>query len=131
MESGLDGGDPWNPLGRGSRSELKDKLIGGEEFTERHYQAMYERYLLNVFRALEDKPKQRELRTVIRLLDPAELAMFIRDLDDEQAAEAISAYLQRLTGDQARDLRGLADRLALLVEGGHGASHAGSIAFAL
>ncbi len=68
---------------------------------------------------------------MIRLLDPAELAMFIRDLDDEQAAEAISAYLQRLTGDQARDLRGLADRLALLVEGGHGASHAGSIAFAL
>lgn len=116
----LDGGDHWNPLGHGSRSELKDKLIGGEEFTERHYQAMYERYLLNLFRALEDKHEQRELRTVIRLLDPAELAMFIRELDDAQAAEEISAYLQRLTGDQAKDMRGLADRLALLVEGGHG-----------
>ncbi len=52
----LDGGDCWNPLARGNRSELKDKLIASEEFTERHYQAMYERYLLNVFRALEDKP---------------------------------------------------------------------------
>jgi hypothetical protein len=110
----LDGGDRWNPLAHGSRSELKDKLIGGEEFSERHYQAMYERYLLNVFRALEDRPEQRELRTVIRLLDPAELAMFVRDLDDDQAAEEISKYLQRLTGDQAKDLRGLADRLALL-----------------
>jgi hypothetical protein len=39
----LDGGDRWNPLARGNRSELKDKLIGSEEFTERHYQALYER----------------------------------------------------------------------------------------
>lgn len=116
----LDGGDRWNPLAHGNRSELKDKLIGSEQFTERHYQAMYERYLLNLFRAIEGRPDARDLRTVVRLLDPPELAMFIRDLDDEQAAEEIGGYLARLTPDQARDLRGLADRLALLVEGDHG-----------
>ena len=116
----LDGGDRWNPLAHGNRSELKDKLIGSEQFTERHYQAMYERYLLNLFRAIEGRPEARDLRTVVRLLDPPELAMFIRDLYDEQAAEEIGAYLARLTPDQARDLRGLADRLALLVEGDHG-----------
>ena len=81
---------------------------------------MYERYLLNLFRALEGRPAERNLRTVIRLLDPAELAMYLRELDDEAAAEEIGAYLARLTDDQTRDLRGLADRLALLVEGGHG-----------
>lgn len=115
----LDGCDYWNPLARGNRSELKDKLIASEEFSERHYQAMYERYLLNLFRALEDKPEDRHLRTVVRLLDPNELAMYIRNIDDD-TAEEISGYLQRLTGDQVKDLRGLADRLALLVEGDHG-----------
>ncbi len=65
-----EGGDHWNPLARGNRSELKDKLIATEEFSERHYQAMYERYLLNVFRALESRPEKRDLQTVVRLLDP-------------------------------------------------------------
>jgi hypothetical protein len=116
----LDGSCRWNPLGRGNRSELKDKLIGTEDFTERHYQAMYERYLVNLFRALEHRPEQRNLRTVIGLLDPAALAVELRELDDDQAAEEIGTYLARLTPEQARDLRGLADRLALLVEGGHG-----------
>ena len=116
----LDGGDRWNPLARGNRSELKDKLIGTEEFSERHYQAMYERYLVNLFRTLEDRPDKRDLRTVIGLLDPAALAMELRELGDDRAAEEIGEYLAHLTPDQARDLRGLADRLALLVEGGHG-----------
>jgi hypothetical protein len=44
----LDGGDRWNPLQRGNRLELKDKLIATEEFSERRYQAMY--------RALPDQP---------------------------------------------------------------------------
>lgn len=116
----LDGGDRWNPLARGNRSELKDKLIATEQFSERHYQAMYERYLLNLFRALENRQDERNLRTVVRLLDPAELAMFVRDLAVATVAEEIGTYLSRLTGEQGRDLRGLADRLALLIEGGHG-----------
>ena len=115
-----EGGDHWNPLARGNRSELKDKLIATEEFSERHYQAMYERYLLAVFRALESRPEARDLQTVVRLLDPNALAMELRELEDEQAAAEIGDYLQRLTADQAAHLRGLADRLALLVEGGHG-----------
>ncbi|MET0513376.1 MAG: TraM recognition domain-containing protein [Thermoleophilaceae bacterium] len=81
---------------------------------------MYERYLLNLFRALEARPQTAELSTVIGLLDPAELAMYVRDLEDGSAAGEIGDYLQRLTPDQARDLRGLADRLALLIEGAHG-----------
>jgi hypothetical protein len=42
------------------------------------------------------------------------------ELDEDQAAEEIGGYLARLSPEQARDLRSLADRLALLVEGGHG-----------
>jgi type IV secretory pathway TraG/TraD family ATPase VirD4 len=116
----LDGGHRWNPLQRGNRSELKDKLIATEEFTERHYQAMYERYLVNLFRTLEHKPAERHLRNVVRLLDPAALAMEARGVPDDTAAAEVSAYLARLSVDQVKHLAGLQDRLALLVEGGHG-----------
>ena len=116
----LDGGDRWNPLQRGNRSELKDKLIATEEFSERHYQAMYERYLINLFRTLEDKPQERHLRNVVRLLDPAALAMEARGLPNEAAAEEVGAYLARLSAGQLKHLAGLQDRLALLVEGGQG-----------
>jgi hypothetical protein len=82
---------------------------------------MYERYLVNVFRAFDGRPEPPNLRDVIRLLDPPELAMQLREMRDEALADEIGGYLTRLTPEQARDLRGLADRLALLVEGTHGA----------
>ncbi len=113
----LEGGDHWNPLRRGSRSELKDKLIASEDFSERHYEAMYERYLLNLFWALEDRGEPPDLAEVVRLVDPDELALVARDLQDEAAADRLSRYLERLADDQRRHLRGLQDRLALLVEG--------------
>lgn len=113
----LSGGERWNPLGRGSPSELKDKLIAAEEFSERHYEAMYERYLLNLFRALEGRTEPARLDEVIALIDPEELALVVRALEDGEAAEQIARYLERLTEDQRRHLRGLQDRLALLVEG--------------
>jgi hypothetical protein len=81
---------------------------------------MYERYLVNLFRALEDKPAERHLRNVLRLLDPAALAMEARGLPNERAAQEIGAYLSGLTQDQLKHLAGLRDRLALLVEGGQG-----------
>ncbi len=113
----LHGGQRWNPLRRGSPSELKDKLIAAEEFSERHYEAMYERYLLNLFRCLEASDGPPRLDDVIRLLDHDELALRVRDLADEDVAEQVGRYLERLTEDQRRHLRGLQDRLALLVEG--------------
>ena len=116
----LDGGDRWNPLQRGNRSELKDKLIATEEFTERHYQAMYERYLVNLFRTLEHKPAERHLRNVVRLLDPAALAMEARGLPDDAAAGEVGAYLARLSADQVKHLAGAAGPARLLVEGGQG-----------
>ena len=38
----LDGGNHWNPLARGNRSELKDKLISSQHFSEEHYKRLYE-----------------------------------------------------------------------------------------
>jgi hypothetical protein len=43
----LDGTSHWNPLAHGNATELKDKLIATERFTEPHYQRAAERYVQN------------------------------------------------------------------------------------
>ena len=78
---------------------------------------MYERYLLNLFRALEGRSEFARLDEVISLIEPDQLALVVRELEDEDAAEQVACYLERLTEDQRRHLRGLQDRLALLTEG--------------
>ena len=40
----FDGPGRWNPLAHGNPTELKDKLIASERFTEPHYQRAAERY---------------------------------------------------------------------------------------
>lgn len=130
----LDPGDDWhspgywNPLARGNPSELKDKLIGCEQFSERHYEAMYERYLLNLFRALDAPGRawERNLRKVVDLLDPNALLADLRHVEDQELAGEIERYLRGLTPDQHKHLHGLQDRLALLVEGGDGKYLTGS-----
>ena len=130
LDPGEDWNGPgyWNPLARGNPSELKDKLIGCEEFSERHYEAMYERYLLNLFRALDGPARawERNLRKVVDLLDPSALLADLRHVKDEEVASEIERYLRGLTPDQHKHLHGLQDRLALLVEGGHGKYLTGS-----
>jgi len=114
----LEGGQHWNPLADGSASELADKLFATQAFTEPHYAAMYRRYLLALFRCVEGRGAT--LADVARLLDPDELAVETRDLDDEALAEQLGRYLAGLSSDQRRELGGLADRLAVLIETGAG-----------
>lgn len=117
----LDGGDRWNPLAHGNASERKDKLIGSETFSEPHYKRMYERYLLNLFRVLDgDGADAADLARVVPLLDPDLLLGSLRALRDDRVADEVGSYLDGLTSDQRRHLGGLADRLSVLVEGGHG-----------
>ncbi len=42
----------WNPFGRGSETEIVDKLLAGERFTEPHYLRQAQRYLGHVVRVL-------------------------------------------------------------------------------
>src|SRR6202023_301666 len=48
-----DGPSGWNPLAHGNATELKDKLIATERFTEPHYQRAAERYVQTVLQTLE------------------------------------------------------------------------------
>lgn len=113
----LDGGATWNPLAHGDPSQLKDKLIGLEEWTEPHYQRAAERFLQLVFTALAARPDAPAptLAEVVGLLDPKKLAGLARRLP-EGAGDALFAYADGLTADQRSAVAGLATRLALLTE---------------
>lgn len=110
----------WNPLASGSPSERADKLIAAEEWTEPHYKRLYQRYLLNVFTALDRSARRSDLASVVELLNVDELNVLCRELDNEQLAERIGTYAADLGPDERRDLSGLRHRLALLAESEHG-----------
>jgi conjugal transfer pilus assembly protein TraD len=113
----LDGPSHWNPLGHGNATELKDKLIGTERFTEPHYQRAAERYIQTVLQVLEHAHPGRPptLGEVVRLMDHRRLSGSMRGLP-ETLTERITDYLGGLTGDQVSAIRGLGTRLAILTE---------------
>ena len=49
-----DGPGHWNPLAHGNATELKDKLIATERFTEPHYQRAAERYVQTALQVLHE-----------------------------------------------------------------------------
>ena len=113
----LDGPSHWNPLAHGNPTELKDKLIGTERFTEPHYQRAAERYVQTVLQVLEQLHPGRPpaLEEVVRMMDHRRLPSIVRELP-EPLAERITGYLGGLTGDQVSAIRGLGTRLAVLTE---------------
>ena len=52
----------------GNATELKDKLLGTERFTEPHYRRAAERYLQIAIQVAEETEPQREL-TLIRVVE--------------------------------------------------------------
>jgi hypothetical protein len=113
----LDGGAHWNPLAHGNATELKDKLMSTERFTEPHYMRAAERYVQTVLqvlaRARSDQPPT--LAAVVGLMDPHRLAIALRGVD-RPLRERTQDYLTGLTPDQQSAIRGLQTRLAVLTE---------------
>jgi hypothetical protein len=109
---------PWvyNPFGHGTASEIADKALAGERFTEPHYQRQAQRYLGYAVRTLRGSGAVVSLSALVRQLDPAELEVLARTLPDEQQAEATFDYLSSLTARQRTDLVGVRDRLAIMAE---------------
>jgi conjugal transfer pilus assembly protein TraD len=116
-----DGPGQWNPLLHGNATELKDKLIATERFTEPHYQRAAERYVQTVLQVLcELHPDVAPtLAEVVGLMEPPKLAGVLRRLPRARA-ERVHDYLAGMTPDQLSAARGLATRLAIVSE-----SHAG------
>jgi conjugal transfer pilus assembly protein TraD len=117
----LGGDGHWNPLARGDASELKDKLVGMEAWTEPHYKRAAERYLQTVFTVLEARGERPSMDRVVALMDAKALNAELREIP-KGLADRIAGYLDQLqdSRDQRSAIAGLATRLALLSESAAG-----------
>ncbi len=105
----------YNPYAHGSASEIADKALAGETFTEPHYLRQAQRYLGHAVRAMHAADLLVTPGSLMRALDPAELELTARALPEQQA-EPLLAYLDSLSERQRRDLAGVRDRLSILAE---------------
>jgi conjugal transfer pilus assembly protein TraD len=112
-----DGPDRWNPLQYGNATELKDKLICTERFTEPHYQRAAERYVQTVLQILQHVHPDRAptLDDVVALMDPRRLPAALRAVPPP-LAKRVQDYRAGLTPDQVSAIRGLQTRLAIITE---------------
>ena len=112
-----DGPSTWNPLAHGNATELKDKLIATERFTEPHYQRAAERYVQTVLQALHHAQPNAPptLEQVVEMMDPRRLPGLLRSAP-RRFAERVQDYLSGLPPDQLSAIRGLATRLAIITE---------------
>jgi hypothetical protein len=105
----------YNPYARGGETEIADRLLAGEHFTEPHYLRQAQRYLGHAIRALRATGNEVSLAAVVELLDPQALEALLRRAGEADARSGHS-YLDSLTARQLRDLAGIRDRLAILSE---------------
>ncbi len=105
----------YNPYSRGSETEIADKALAGERFTEPHYLRQAQRYLGHEVRVLRRSGIEVDLKALVEHLDPSRLELLVRDLPESQA-QGVHAYLDSLTARQQSDLAGVRDRLAIMAE---------------
>src|SRR5207302_6593298 len=85
------GGSVYNPYARGSDTEIADKALAGERFTEPHYLRQAQRYLGHAVRALRQAELEVSIHSLVESLDPAALERLARTLP-EPGASPTDAY---------------------------------------
>ncbi|MGH2912596.1 MAG: TraM recognition domain-containing protein [Solirubrobacteraceae bacterium] len=105
----------YNPYATGSDSEIADKALAGEVFTEPHYLRMAQRYLGHAVRAMRAAEIAVTPGALMGHLEPDRLEQTSRRLPEEQA-EVLQGYLDSLSEPQRRGLAGVRDRLSILPE---------------
>jgi DNA helicase HerA-like ATPase len=88
-----EGPDGYNPFAHGTDSELADKALAGETYTEPHYQRQAQRYLGHATRTLKAADRPITLATLTEAMDPRRLEAIGRRLDDEHQAQVLRDYL--------------------------------------
>ncbi|HWY90589.1 MAG TPA: type IV secretion system DNA-binding domain-containing protein [Solirubrobacteraceae bacterium] len=109
------GSSVYNPYARGSETEIADKVLAGEQFTEPHYLRQAQRYLGHEVRVLRKATIEVSLKALVEHLDPSRLELLARSLPESQAQGAHD-YLDSLTTRQQSDLAGVRDRMAIMAE---------------
>jgi conjugal transfer pilus assembly protein TraD len=117
----IDGPSYWNPLSHGNPTELKDRLIATERFSEPHYKRAAERYAQMALSVLAHLHPGRPptLAEMVTAMDSRRIPGMLRDLP-RPLAHRVQDYLTELTPDQLSAVKGLRTRLALLAESAAG-----------
>jgi Type IV secretion-system coupling protein DNA-binding domain len=110
-----DGSVVFNPYAHGSETEIADKLLAGEHYTEPHYLRQAQRYIGHVVRVLRQAGIVVSLQSVVRCLDLYEFEALVRGLPEQQVGQ-VTAYLKSLSAAQQAGLSGVRDRLAVMAE---------------
>ena len=105
----------YNPYSSGSDSEIADKALAGEVFTEPHYLRLAQRYLGHAVRAMRAANIPVTVPALMNHLQPEQLDATARELPGEEG-DAVHEYLDSLVERQRRDLAGARDRLSILAE---------------
>ena len=105
----------YNPFAHGTDTELADKILAGETYSEPHYLRQAQRYLGHAVRALRGMGWPVTVATLTDAMVPDKLEWLGRALPDEQA-KLVHDYVDGLTAEQRRGLAGTRDRLAILAE---------------
>jgi hypothetical protein len=105
----------YNPYAHGSDSELADKALAGERFSEPHYLRQAQRYLAHAVRAMRAAGVAVTPATLMAHLDPSALEETLRRCPQREA-QAGEGYLATLGERQRRELGGVRDRMSILAE---------------
>lgn len=108
----------YNPYAHGGASEIAEKALISETFTEPHYLRLAQRYLQHAARSMLAAGVPVTLGSLMAHMDPAELERTARvaaEMGVESGRQS-EEYVQSLTERQRRDLAGARDRLSILAE---------------
>ena len=98
---------PWNPVGDGDPTEIKDRITSSEDQTEPYYAAVAARGLLAATRALQQTRETLRLDDLASALEDAPtLATAVERTNPDEAA-----WLSSLLPPEQSALRGMATRL--------------------
>ena len=106
----------YNPYAHGTDTEIADKALSGEEFTEPHYLRQAQRYLGHAVRVMQAAGVPVTPASLMAHMDPRQLEVTARKLPAEERASEARGYLDSLSDRQRRDLAGVRDRLSILAE---------------
>lgn len=110
------GPSTYNPYARGSDSEIVDKALAAEPWSEPHYLRQAQRYLGHAVRALHAAGEVVSPARLMEVMDPRALEVLSRSLPEESDARTVWGYLDTLDARQRAGLSGARDRLAILAE---------------
>jgi type IV secretory pathway TraG/TraD family ATPase VirD4 len=105
----------YNPYAHGTDTEIADKALSGEVFTEPHYLRQAQRYLGHAVRTMRGAGVEVTAASLMAHMNPDQLEQTAKRLPAEHK-QVLHEYLDSLSERSRSDLSGVRDRLSILAE---------------